>query len=537
MDIELIVVAYAFGWLAARVSLPPLVGYLVAGFALHAFGFEVTTAIETLAQIGVYLLLFTIGLKLKVGFLARPAVWGTATIQMAAISVLIGLALLGIGALGLPLANGLDLQHALILGFAFAFSSTVLAVKLLETMNESGSLAGRAAVGVLIIQDVYAIAFLTLTADTSPTWMVVPMILIMLALRPAFGWFVSRGGHGELLVLLGFVLAVGIGAGGFELVGLKPELGALLAGLAVSTNPQAGEMADRLLDFKDLFLVAFFLSIGLAGTPSIVAYVIAGIMLLLIPVKGALFFGLFTRFRLRTRTAFHSSLTLSTYSEFGLIVASASLAAGYLDQEWLPAIAVAVAGSFVLASLGNTARYRAYGTVADRLRTFERQPPLPEDAALEISSARVLVIGMGRVGAGAYDEIAVQRGAIVVGVDRSERTAAFHTRLGRDVIRGDALDRDFWERLRFREEVELVLIATDNHTSNLACVARAKEYLPAAQIGVIARYPDQVIELHDAGVDVARNLYEEAGQGLANDAVATVWGPESDVKYDDHSGS
>lgn len=524
MDVALIVVAYAFGLLSARVRLPPLVGYLAAGFVLHAFGFETTAGIETLAQVGVYLLLFTIGLKLNIGFLTRPAVWGTATIQMTVISLLIACVLVGIGALGLPLASGLDLEHALMLGFAFSFSSTVLAVKLLETMNESGSLAGRAAVGVLIIQDVFAVVFLTLTASTSPTWMAIPIVLGIVALRPTFGWLVSRSGHGELLVLLGFMLAVGIGAGGFELVGLKPELGALLAGIAVSTNPRAGEMADRLLDFKDLFLVGFFLSIGLAGTPPIGAYFVAGMMLLLIPLKGALFFVLFTRFRLRTRTALHSSLTLSTYSEFGLIVASASLATGYIDQEWVSAIAVAVAGSFVVASIVNTARYRIYGKIADRLTIFERQPPLPEDAVLDCGYARILVVGMGRVGAGAYDEIALRRGEVVVGVDRSERAAAYHKGRGRNVIRGDALDRDFWVRLRFREDVELVLIATDNHTSNLECVSRVEEYLPDAEIAAIARYPDQIAELTDAGVDFARNLYEEAGQGLADDAIAVLWG-------------
>ena len=533
MDLALIVVAYAFGLIAARVGLPPLVGYLVAGFVLHASGFEPTTGIETLAQIGVYLLLFGIGLKLKIRFLARPAVWGTATIHMIAISILTAGVLLAIGALGLPLASGLDLGDALMLGFAFSFSSTVLAVKLLETINESGSLAGRAAVGVLIIQDVFAVGFLTITAGTSPTRMAVPMILVIVALRPGFGWLVARSGHGELLVLLGFVLAVGIGAGGFELVGLKPELGALLAGLAISTHPQAGELADRLLDFKDLFLVGFFLSIGLAGTPPIGAYVVAVAMLLLIPLKGAMFFALFTRFRLRTRTSLHSSLTLSTYSEFGLIVASASVAAGFLDQEWVAAIAVAVAASFVVASVGNTARYWLYRVLSDRLATFERHPPLPEDAILDCKYARILVLGMGRVGAGAYDEIALRRGAVVVGIDRSEQTAAFHADRGRNVIRGDALDRDFWERLRFREEVELILVATDNHTSNLECVARAKEYLPNAQIGVIARYPDQVVELKNAGVGVARNLYEEAGQGLADDAIATVWGSDSDKENEE----
>lgn len=190
-----------------------------------------------------------------------------------------------------------------------------------------------------------------------------------------------------------------------------------------------------------------------------------------------------------------------------------------------------------MVSVGNTARYRIYGVVHDRLAAFERQPPLPEDAVVDCGYARTLVLGMGRVGAGAYDEIAEHRGAVVVGIDRSERTAAYHAGRGRNVIRGDALDRDFWERLRFHEDVELVLIATDNHTSNLECVGRVKEYLSDAQIGVIARYPDQVIELRDAGVDVARKLYEEAGQGLADDAIATVWASHPDTDSDGRAGA
>ena len=522
MDVVLIVVAFGFGFAASRVHLPPLVGYLVAGFVLHAFGFETTQGIEAIAQIGVYLLLFGIGLKLNVRFLARPAVWGTATISMVAMSILIAGVLLTVGAIGFPLALGLDLGHAAMLGFAFSFSSTVLAVKLLEEKNESGSLAGRAAVGVLIVQDVFAVGFLVFSAHEFPTLWAVPMLMVIVALGPAFGWLVSRSGHGELFILLGFTLAVGIGAGGFELVGMKPELGALLAGIAVSTQPGAGEMADRLLEFKDLFLVGFFLSIGLAGTPPIGAYFVAALMVTLIPLKGAMFFLLFTRFRLRARTALHSSVTLSTYSEFGLIVAGASLATGYLDQEWVSAIAVTVAASFVVASAASSAPFRLHGAHAARLARLERHSLLPDDVIVDTGDARVVVFGMGRVGAGAYDEIAVRSGLAVVGVDRSDRVATFHTDHGRNVVRADALDRDFWERLGLRDDVALIVVATDNHQSNLACIARAKEFLPGARIAAIGRYPDEVHELRGAGVEVARNLYEEAGQGLADDAVTTL---------------
>jgi Trk K+ transport system NAD-binding subunit len=92
------------------------------------------------------------------------------------------------------------------------------------------------------------------------------------------------------------------------------------------------------------------------------------------------------------------------------------------------------------------------------------------------------------------------------------------------VVRGDALDRDFWERIRFHPDVELVVAAMSSNQANLECVFRAKEFLPHTRVASIATHADQVERLRVAGVDVARNLYEEAGQGLADDAITMVEG-------------
>jgi hypothetical protein len=91
------------------------------------------------------------------------------------------------------------------------------------------------------------------------------------------------------------------------------------------------------------------------------------------------------------------------------------------------------------------------------------------------------------------------------------------------VIRGDALDFDFWERFRFHEEVQLVLAAMSSHEANLECIRRVRTFLPNARIAAVATYRDQVEELALAGADIARNLYEEAGQALAADAIFEVW--------------
>ncbi len=423
----------------------------------------------------------------------------------------------------MPLARELDLRSAAIVGFALSFSSTVFAVQALERTNEAASLAGRIAVGVLVLQDIFAVVFLVTVEGIRPSLWALALIPVFALIRPVFGWILERSGHGEILVLLGFTLAVGIGAEAFALVDLKPDLGALLAGFVLSGHPRAPEMADRLLGFKDLFLVGFFLSIGLGGTPPVDAWIIGLVAVVLIPTRSFALVWLLTRLRLRSRTALHAALTLSTYSEFGLIVAVAALSAGLLDQAWVSTIAVAVATSFVIAAAANSARYRLYDRWYPMLARFERQSIIADDSVIDCGPAQVLIFGMGRVGTGAYDELVKRRHGHVVGVDRRQQTVDEHRRERRAVIRGDALDRDFWERVRFHPGVELVIAAMNSHTANLECVSRIREFLPDTRIAAIATYPDQVAELRAAGVDVARNLYEEAGQALADDAVGVVW--------------
>ena len=495
-----------------------MVGYLAAGFVLHAFDYEVTDAIQLIADVGVLLLLFGIGLKLRLKNLARPAVWAGASIHAATTTAAIGGLLLGLGALGLPLAAGLSLQQAALIGFAFSFSSTVFAVKALEERNEIASMQGKLAIGILVVQDIFAVVFLTLTVETPPSIWAIPVVVGVLVAKPVYGWLLDRAGHGELLLLFGLALAVGVGAESFSEVGLKPDLGALLVGLALASHSRASELADTLLGFKDILLIGFFLSIGLDGTPGFAEIGVALIILLVLPFKAALFVWLTARFRFRVRTAWHTSVTLATYSEFGLIVAVVGVNRDMIGPEWTSAIGVAVALSFVLASPLNTARYAIFARVTDPLHRIERSPIQPDDALLDPLGAQILVFGMGRVGAGAYDELVIRQGDVVMGVDRDERSVWANAAVGRRMIRGDALDIEFWGRLQLDTHIDLVVLAMSVHAANLEAVRRVKDYLPDARIAATASYPDDVRELEAAGVDVARNMYGEAGQGLADDA-------------------
>lgn len=524
MDLAVIVAAFALGFAASRVGLPPLVGYLAAGFVLHAFGYEDDGAIAAVGEVGVLLLLFGVGLKLRPAMLGRSEVWAVAAVHMVLTTALLGGLLLALGRLGLPLAASLDLGGAALVAFAFAFSSTVFAVKALEEKGEGASLAGRLAVGILIVQDLFAVLFLTVAADQTPSVWAAVLAVALLAARPLLGWVLDHVGHGELIVLLGLTLSIGVGAELFDLVGLKPDLGALVVGILLAGHPRATELSDQILGLKDLLLVGFFLGIGLGGAPGGAALVVAGIVLLTVVLKAFGFVALLARHRLRARTAFHSALTLTTFSEFGLIVMVAAVERGWVDSRWVPVVAVTVAASFVVAAGANEMRYTLFARWVGRLVRLERHPIQAEDAIVEPVNARVVVFGMGRVGQGAYDEFVRRLGEVVLGVDRMDEAVIVNKKAGRRVIRGDALDRDFWERLRLRPGIELALLAMSDHAANLEAARRVRQFLPGIRIAATARYPDQVGELRDAGVEVARNLYGEAGQGLANDAADLLEG-------------
>lgn len=516
-------VAFVLGFGAQRVNLPPLVGYLLAGFALGGLGVEGSEALDLIADLGVLLLLFGIGLKLKPKTLARPVVWAGTSIHMVGWIALVTPVLLGLGMLGVPLVDNAGFGEALLVAFALSFSSTVFVVKTLEATNDESSLAGRVAIGTLVMQDVLAVVFLVAVGGVPSIW-AIPIIAAVVALRPLWMWLLDRANYGELLLLFGLVLALGVGAAVFDAVGVKPDLGALLVGMLLASHPKAGDLASELLGFKDVLLIGFFLSIGLGDLPDGASLTVVALLLALLPLKTAGHLLLLPRFRLRARTVWHTSVTLAEYSEFGLIVVAVGVEEGLLAPAWATVLAVLIAVSFALAAPLNRRRYDLYARHGSRLEQLERRPVHPDDAVIDPGDATVLVFGMGRIGEGAYDELVVAQEGRVTGVDRSQTVVDRHQDAGRHVVRGDALDSEFWERVRLHPEVKLAVLATNEHAANLEAIRRLREHLPDVAVAAIASHAEEVDGLRDAGVTVARDLYEEAGQGLADDACAVVPG-------------
>ncbi|MGF1724180.1 cation:proton antiporter [Photobacterium nomapromontoriensis] len=514
MEIIYIIAAFLAGFIALRCKLPPLVGFLLAGFTLNSAGYESTHTLAALADLGVTLLLFSIGLKLDVKTLLAKEIWGGATLHNLLTTGLFTLALLVFKQLGIGMLADLDLTQLALLGFALSFSSTVFAIKALQEKGELNATYGTLAIGILIMQDIFAVIFLTASTGKIPEISAFALLALPL-LRPSLFKILDRAGHGEMLVLYGIFLALVAGAGLFEAVGMKADLGALILGMMLAAHPKSSEMAKSLFNFKELLLVCFFLNIGLAEEPTFDGLLMALLFLLLLPLKGILYYLVFSRFRYRVRTSLLGSLTLFNYSEFGLIVSGLAYNMGMLPGSFLVAIAIAVSLSFLIAAPLNSLGHRLYKDASKWLKEFEPDKLNPADRLIDLGEKQIMILGMGRIGSGAYDEMVKRYGEQVIGIETREDSVALHQQQGRVVIHGDATDPDFWARVISKRSTKLILLAMPHSQANRFALEQIRERNYQGQIAAIAKYSDDEEELQALGVDAAFNIYNEAGGGFA----------------------
>ncbi|MHA7878898.1 MAG: cation:proton antiporter domain-containing protein [Saccharospirillum sp.] len=497
--------AFVFGLLVKRVGLPPLVGFLLSGFALNALGPHVGLpaytgpVLEHVAHLGVLLLLFTVGLKLKLKNIVQPVVVGGALLHFA-IST-------GVFAAGLWAFTDLAIDTVLLLAIVLSFSSTVLAAKVLDAKRELGAFHGRVAIGILIIQDLIALVVLSVAGGYTSSWWAL-MVFALPLLRPVLNALLDMAGHDELLVLIGMVLALALGGMGFEALGLSSELGALAMGVMLSGHSRAQELSHSLWGLKEIFLIGFFLQIGMNGLPDAQAFLFALLFALALPIKGVLFFFLLIAFRLRARNAFLSALTLTCYSEFGLIVASGVL------EEWLVPMAITVALSFVIAAPLNRFAHALFERYEDRLIRLERRSRHPDEQPVSLGDSRVIVMGMGRTGSAAYQSL-VARGYPVLGLDSDPDKVERLTAEGCNVVYADAEDTGFWHSIDLTSLRAIVLAMPDTEAVLIA-TREIRKLGFNCPIVTHALYKDAAEQMTAAGADETFLTMTSAGMGLAD---------------------
>lgn len=519
MEFIWILFAFICGLAVKLVNLPPLIGFLGAGFLLNFMQVEPSGLLEHLSNLGITLMLFCIGLKLHVEDLLKREVWASTLGHMGAWTI----ALVGVfsmlGLIGLQAFEVLSLRNAALIGFALSFSSTVCIVKLLEEAGEMKTRHGQLALGILVMQDIVAVVFLVLATGKVPSlWAI--LLFALIPLRSVLGKVLDKSGHGEMLPLTGLFFALG-GYELFYLVGVKGDLGALILGILLASHSKASELNKSLMNFKDLFLIGFFLSIGFSALPTWEMLGLSLIITALLLFKFVLFFYFFTSLRLRGRTSFLGALALSNYSEFGLIVVALSVQAGWISNDWLVILALAVSFSFVITSIFYRKAHNYFREYKDTIRRYESAVPLPEDAFEQPKNMEILVVGLGRVGRGAFDSLTSMVGNVVAGMDADKFRIQQMQEAEQNVFYGDGEDVDLWEHLDL-SHVKLVLLALPAADDNVNVVQQLRGGGFNGQVAAIARYHDERDYMIKAGINNVFNFYTEAGTGFAEESLSLI---------------
>ncbi len=359
-----IIVAAVLAFVARRLNQPLILGYILAGAVLGPhIGFHVVTdeeSIELIAEIGLILLLFLIGLEISLPRLlqAGRAITATGLLQ---VPICAGLAWLVLGPVVTSTGGQFD---RLYLAFASALSSTLIVVKLLSDKFELGTFGGRVTLGVLIFQDLYAIAFLAIQPNLQNLQAMLLLRSLVAGVALVGGaWVMARfvlpayfrviAKSSELVVVSAMAWCFLV-AGVAGWAGLSKEMGALMAGVVIASYPYGAEVISRVGGVRDFFLTLFFVALGLKiPEPSLPAVLAAlGGVVFVVLSRFLAMYPLFAFLRLDTRTAGVVAINLGQISEFALVIFSL----GMVYKHISPA-----ANSLILYTVLFTAVISTYG--------------------------------------------------------------------------------------------------------------------------------------------------------------------------------
>ncbi len=422
--------ALILGFLAERIKVPALVGYLVAGIIIGpgtpGFVADVHLASQ-LSEIGVMLLMFGVGLHFSLNDLLavkRIAVPG-AVVQMS-LATILGMAV--------AWGWGWDWGSGLIFGLSLSCASTVVLLKALEARGVLESMNGRIAVGWLVVEDLATVLVLVLlpplagildrsvaeVASTQPLWITIGKTLLQVAafiaimlvagrrLLPWLLWQISRTGSRELFTLSVVAAAIGIAYGAAELFSVSFALGAFFAGMVMGESEFSHRAAEESLPLREAFSVLFFVSVGMLFEPAILMerpiYVL-GTVAIIILGKSIAALAIVLAFRYPLNTALTVSASLAQIGEFSFILAGLGLALGLLPAEGMSLV---LAGALISIAL-NPVLFAAIEPVrrwiikrSDLARRLEQRTDpyaeLPMSTEHKYLKGQVVLVGYGRVG-------------------------------------------------------------------------------------------------------------------------------------------
>ena len=518
--------ALIFGFVAVRLRLPALVGYLLAGVIIGPFtpGFVADAGIAAqLAEIGVMLLMFGVGLHFSLSDLlsVRKIALPGALVQMVVAT-----------ALGVGLASwwGWSFGAALVFGLALSVASTVVLLRALESLGILDSHTGRIAVGWLVVEDLAMVLVLVLmpalaaalngsasggstagsTPGGEPIWQALGLTLLQVGgfvtlmlvvgrrVVPWVLWQIARTGSRELFTLCVVAAAVGIAFASAALFGVSFALGAFFAGMVMRESEFSHRAAQESLPFRDAFAVLFFVSVGMLFDPWVLVerpLQVLAVVLVIVVGKSLAACALVLAFRYPLRTALTVSASLAQIGEFSFILVGLGASLGLLPPE---GTSLVLAGALIsiatnplwFSAIAPMERWlHRHSSWARRLAA--RDDPLaelPADTAADHLSRQVVLVGYGRVGRQIAAELRAHALPVVVADQNRELVEAMRSQ-GIAAVWGDAAEPAVLIQAHIAR-ARVLVIATPDAIDVRQIIATARALNP--EIDVVIRSHNEV---------------------------------------------
>jgi CPA2 family monovalent cation:H+ antiporter-2 len=541
--------ALIFGFIAEKIKLPALVGYLVAGILIGPAtpGFVADANIASqLSEIGVMLLMFGVGLHFSLKDLLavkRIALPG-AVLQM---GLATGLGMLMAWWLGWSFGSGL------VFGLSLSCASTVVLLKALEARGILDSMNGRIAVGWLVVEDLATVLFLVLlpalagvlggtvssATPETPLWMalgktllqVVAFIVLMLVagrrVLPWLLWQVSRTGSRELFTLSVIACAIGIAFGASALFSVSFALGAFFAGTVMRESEFSHRAAEESLPLRDAFSVLFFVSVGMLFDPVIVLEQplrVLGVVAIIIFGKSLAAVALVIAFRYPLNTALTVAASLAQIGEFSFILAGLGVSLGLMPTEGMSLILasalISIALNPVLFAAVEPIRRWALANSQLARNLEQRQDPyaeLPQSTDNKYLQGQIVLVGYGRIGSRIGAALSAQHIPFVVAEQNRELVEKIRGQ-GIVAVSGNAADAVVLVQAHIHDAAMLV-IATPDTLNARQMIHTARTLNPNIEIVMRADSADEMQLLKEetqANSDIVFLGEEELAKGMTN---------------------
>jgi Kef-type K+ transport system membrane component KefB len=535
-----IIVAAVLAFLARRLNQPLILGYILAGAVLGPHvGFHVVSdeaSIELIAEIGLILLLFLIGLEISLPRLlqAGRAITATGLLQ---VPICAGLAWLALG----PVVGSMGGQFdRLYLAFASSLSSTLIVVKLLSDKFELSTFGGRVTLGVLIFQDLYAIAFLAI----QPNLQNLQALLLLRSLVAGVGlvggaWLMARfvlpayfrviAKSSELVVVSAMAWCFLV-AGVAGWAGLSKEMGALIAGVVIASYPYGTEVISRVGGVRDFFLTLFFVALGLKiPEPSVGAVLAAlGGVVFVVLSRFLAMYPLFAFLRLDTRTAGVVAINLGQISEFALVIFSLGTVYKHISPAANSLILYTVLLTAIISTYGILYNHAIATWLAEMLnrlglrRWFGGEPAAPAGGELEGGEGDVFLLGVSREGLAFIQHVSRTAPALkerLVAIDFNPEMLERLRAEGVDNHYGDIANIATLEHAGIGRAAIVISGISDwflKGTSNLQILRLARSLAPKARVIVTGDTAEGAEALYVAGADYVMVPSVLTAEHLAN---------------------